>query len=393
MPRLLLEIGTEEIPPAWLPPAMEQLVEAAGQRMDAERIAHGSLKAYATPRRIALIGEEVAEHQAPAVREVRGPAAKAAFDAQNRPTRAAEGFARSQGVEVSALEVRDTNQGQYVFAVIRDEGRETVKVMGEILPDLIKSLSFPKSMRWGRGTLRFARPIRWLVALLGDRAISFELDGLRAGRRTRGHVFLSRGMLTLANADAYESLLEERFVLVDPDRRLATLRAELHRTAEQQGGRVVDDGTLIRETSFNVEFPTALVGSFHEDFLALPRQILIQAMRKVQEQFPIEDADGRLLPKFIAVRDGDRAHLDIVREGNERVLRARLIDAQFFYERDRQTPLADRVDSLREVIWQEGLGTVHDKVGRIRGLAADIAGDLNLDEPTREHVDRAAQLC
>lgn len=393
MPRLLLEIGTEEIPPAWLPPAIEQLVAAAGQRMETARIAYGSLKAYATPRRLALIGEEVAERQTPAVREVRGPAAKAAFDAQNRPTRAAEGFARSQDVEVSALEVRETDQGQYVFAVIRDEGRDTVEVMGEILPEIIKSLSFPKSMRWGTGTLRFARPIRSLVALLGDRPIPFVLDGLRAGRRTRGHVFLSRGMVSLSSADDYESALEERFVLVDSDRRLAALREELDRISQQQGGRVVDDGSLTRETTFNLEFPTALAGSFDEDFLALPREILIQAMRKVQEQFPIEDAGGRLLPKFIAVRDGDRAHLDIVREGNERVLRARLIDAQFFYERDRQTPLADRVESLREVIWQEGLGTVYDKVQRVRRLASQIAGDLNLDEQTREHIDRAALLC
>lgn len=393
MPRLLLEIGTEEIPPSWLPPAMVQIVEAACQRLEAERIEFASLKTYATPRRIVLIGEDVAQRQAPAVREVRGPAAKAAFDAQQRPTRAAEGFARSQGVEVSALEVRDTNQGQYVFAIIRDEGRESVKVLAELFPDIIKSLAFPKSMRWGTGALRFARPIRWLVALLGEQPISFELDGLRAGRRTRGHVFLSRGMITLQSADDYESALEERFVLVDPERRTATLREQLERIGEQQGGRVVDDGSLLTETSFNLEFPTALVGSFDEGFLALPRQILIQAMRKVQEQFPLENAEGRLLPKFVAVRDGDRAHLDTVREGNERVLRARLIDAQFFYQRDRQTPLADHVESLREVIWQEALGTVYDKVERIRALAAEIAADLALDSDTRGQIDRAALLC
>ncbi len=340
MPRFVLEIGTEEMPPRFFPPALAQLREEGARMFERARLSCGGLKVYGTPRRLALIAEELAAEQATATREERGPAARVAYDGDGNPTKAAEGFARRHGVAPEDLEVRQTDQGDYVFAVIREPELPAGEALAPLLPDLITGLSFPKSMRWGEGKLRFGRPIRWLLALLDENVVEFELEGLRSGRETRGHPVLADGMFPVACAAEYEQTLESLSVIVSQDERRARVEQEVQ--ARTDGAQVVDGG-LLEDTTFLVEWPTTACGSFDPAFLRLPEAVLIEEMQHVQSYFPLRDREGKLLPRFIAVRDGGDDHLDTVLAGWESVLRAKLIDADFFYEQDRKLKLADRV--------------------------------------------------
>ncbi|HLT57544.1 MAG TPA: glycine--tRNA ligase subunit beta [Limnochordales bacterium] len=389
---LLLEVGTEEIPARFLDLVLPQLEEAARAQLKELRISFAGVKVYGTPRRLALVVEGLPERQADLVREVKGPARAVAFDEHGQPTRAAQGFARSQGVAVEDLQVRETEQGTYVFAVLREAGRPVADVLVEWLPRLVAGLHFPKSMRWGTGDLRFARPIRWLVALLGDEVLPVELEGLQAGRTTRGHRFLAPEPIPLASPAEYVDRLREAYVLVDPAERRQAVLEQVRQAAAQHGARAIEDPALVAEVTNLVEYPAAVVGAFDPAYLQLPREVLITPMREHQRYFPLVDDAGRLLPRFVAVSNGPRADMDLVRRGNEKVLAARLADARFFYEEDRRQPLAAYVERLREVVFQEQLGTVHEKMERIRDLTGWLADAVGADETTRRTAVRAAEL-
>lgn len=392
MPIVLLEIGTEELPAAYIPPALTQLSQLATACLQHERIAYEAVHTWGTPRRIALYVTGMATLQAPAVREVRGPAVQTAFASNGEPTQAAIGFARSQGVPVSELRIKKTDSGEYIIAAFRDEGRPTVELLPEIFRSLIHGLNFPKSMRWADSTVRFARPIRWLVGLMDAEVVPLTIGEVTTGRYTRGHRFLAPGEVEIAAAADYRRIMEENHVLVVPEERHAAVQAQLEAIAHQDGATIVDDGSLLDATTFHLEYPTAVRCGFDERFLVLPVDVLRRVLRYEQQFFPLAAQDGQLLPSFIAVRNGDKAYLGTVRDGYEAVARAKLIDAMFFFEQDTQRPLAERVERLRGVVFQERLGTMHDKVMRMQTLAGILADALELPPADRELAQRAALL-
>ena len=387
---LLLEIGMEECPARFVGPALADLGRIAVEQLEAHRLAHGSIRTYGTPRRLSVLVEGVVERQEDIAEEVKGPPARVAFDESGAPTRAAQGFAANQGVSVEELVVKETEGGSYVVAVRREPGKPAHEVLPDVLTAIVMSLRFPKSMRWGDGTMRFARPIRWLVGLWGDEVVRFEIEGVVAGRLTRGHRFLADREIELGDADAYvEVLREEGRVLVDTTERKESIRRQIEALAKQVGGELLLDEALLEEVTHLVEWPTALQGSFDPAYLEVPSEILVTTMKEHQKYFPVRA--GSLLPVFIAVRNGDDTSLDVVRSGNEKVLSARLADARFFYQEDLKKPLADRVDELKTVLFQERLGTLWEKVERIRQIIRAVGGDYS--EEVRQKADRAALLC
>ncbi|MHB8732013.1 MAG: glycine--tRNA ligase subunit beta [bacterium] len=390
--RLVFEIGAEELPPAAAWDGIRQLRELAGPALNEARIDAGGVRTYSTPRRLVLIVEGVALRRRDLVREVRGPAVRAAFAADGRPTPAAEGFARSQGADVASLERRTTPQGEYVYAVRREAGGESAAALGELLPALAGRLSFPRAMRWGAGTTRFSRPVRWIVALLGDEVISCEFAGVAAGRETAGHRALHPGRLAIPSAAQYEPALRAARVMVDPEERRRRITAGVRRAARTAGGRPILDADLLEETVQLVEWPTVFAGRFDAGFLALPREILITVMQHHQKYFAVEDKHGTLLAAFVALRNGGTRGLDGVREGNEWVLRARLTDARFFFEEDRTQPLAARVALLEQVTFLEPLGTMAAKTARLGALAAWLSAALGDDTTAAQALARAAFL-
>ncbi|MDA8235861.1 MAG: glycine--tRNA ligase subunit beta [Clostridia bacterium] len=388
----LLEIGTEEIAARFMPGAIKQLKELAENIFREKRLNYKSIDTYGTPRRLTLVVSGLDEAQAELVEEVKGPAKKAAFDAEGKPTKAAEGFARGQGVSVADLVVKDTGSGEYVFATRKEAGRATGDILPEICPGLITGLSFPKPMRWGYNELRFARPIRWLVALYGEEVVNFELEGLKAGRETLGHRFLSQGAITINNPGEYLPKLEEGFVIVDHRKRQSIIWEQIQALAKEEGGIVEPDEGLLEEVTFLLEYPTALCGKFEVHYLELPKEVLITPMREHQRYFPVIDANGKLLAKFITVRNGGGDYLDIVRAGNEKVLKARLADARFFYQEDLKKPLAENVERLKKIVFQESLGTIYQKVERIIKLVEYLAAQTAAGAAETEAAKRAAYL-
>jgi len=389
----LLEIGTEEMPARFLGPALEQLKELTESLLRDKRIGFDRVRVDGTPRRMAVYVSGLAAGQQPLLKEVKGPALKVAYNAGGQPTPAVLGFARGQGVEVADLVVKPVGPVDYVFAVKSEQGRPTPGVLAEICPALVNGLHFPKPMRWGDLEYRFARPIRWLVALYGSQVIEFSLAGLESGRATRGHRFLSRDPITLQEAGEYFNALEKAYVLVNPEERRKIIRDQVEQAARAAGGRVEADNELLDEVNNLVEYPAAFTGSFAGDYLRLPKEVLVTVMREHQRYFPVTRNDGGLLPLFVAVRNGVSDHLAAVRAGNEKVLRARLADAAFFWDEDLKTPLNRRVGSLGKIVWQESLGTVQDKVERVSALARLIGESLGAGEDLLRVVERAAALC
>jgi len=388
---LLFEIGVEEIPSAYLPPALEDLKAAASRLLAEQRLAFTAIRTLGTPRRLVLFVDGLAERQADARREVVGPPKAAAFDAEGKPTRAAEGFARAQGVAVEALQVRALERGEYLLAVQEERGARTAEVLAGLLPKLLSALSFPKFMRWGEGTFRFVRPIRWLLALYDGRVVPFEVDGLKPGGKTYGHRFLAPRGVRVRSFQEYLESLEERFVVVDPDRRRELVRTQAAEAAAAVKGRPVLDASLVETVADLVEFPTAVCGAFKPEYLELPREVIVTPMQKHQRYFPVVDAAGNLLPHFVAVSNMRAKDMGLILQGNERVLRARLNDAEFFFREDRKRPLAERLPELRQIIFQEKLGSVADKVQRLQRLAGWLAAQV--DPAARPSAERAALLC
>ncbi|MDR3565183.1 MAG: glycine--tRNA ligase subunit beta [Negativicutes bacterium] len=385
---LLLEIGTEEIPAKFMPVALKQFAEVATAKLDENRVTYAELATFGTPRRLTLVVRGVNEQQADRHSENKGPSLKIAFDVNGVPTKAAQGFARGQGIDVSQLVVKDG----YVFAVIQEVGQPVENLLPALLPDIITSLSFPKSMRWGDLDIRFVRPIRWLLALFGSAVIPFSLAEVTAGNTSAGHRFLSRGAVTVNSVDDYFVKMTASHVMVDQNLRRQVIREQVEKLAVQQGGMASIDEDLLEEVVYLVEYPTALCGRFEDKYLALPPEAVITPMREHQRYFPVLGADGKLLPVFITVRNGGADYIDIVRSGNERVLRARLADAEFFFEEDKKVPLAQRVDKLKTIVYQEGLGTMFDKTLRLQHLAVFIAKAMGMDEQEMPLIERSAYL-
>jgi glycyl-tRNA synthetase beta chain len=390
--RLVFEIGTEELPPAAAWQAVRQLPEAATLALRKARIVSGGIAAYSTPRRIVLVVDGVAPRQDDVVQEIRGPASRVAFAADGSPTRAAEGFARAQGVPIAALERRQTAQGDYVFARLRSPGGPALRALADVLPALASGLTFPKSMRWGSGETRFARPVRWVLALLGGQIVPCAFAGVPAGRTTLGHRILSPGPIVLKDARDYDVAMKRHWVLLDPAERRRRITALVSQAARSGGGLPILDPSLLEETVQLLEWPQALSGSFAREYLTLPREVLITVMQHHQKYFAVEDAEGRLLPAFVALRNGGTRGLRTVREGNEWVLRARLADAQFFFNEDRKASLAARVPALAELIVHEKLGTMKAKTDRLVQLAPHVGSLLALGEEKTGQLQRAALL-
>jgi glycyl-tRNA synthetase len=392
---LLLEIGTEELPAADLDSALEQLREAAPRMLAEARLAHGAVQVYGTPRRLALLVDGVTPRQADLETVAKGPPANRAYDSGGAPTPAAVGFARSKGVSVDALEVREVDGGRYVTAVVRQAGRPAPAVLAEVLPALIARLQFEKTMRWNASGVAFSRPIRWLVALLGDQVVPFGYAGLASGHVSRGLRPMGSPALEIVHAGDYLKRMRAARIEVDPAKRRAKILKQVRKLARQAGGRLADEGVLGEVTNL-VERPTALLGSFDAAHLSLPRDVLVSVMKKHQRYFPVEQAEGNggaLLPHFIAVRNGDRRHLDLVRDGNEHVIRARFADAAFFVREDVKRPLEDFLPRLATLTFQKKLGSMLDKAVRIECLTGDLAQRLPQVDPAEAATAlRAAHL-
>ena len=391
--KLLFEIGTEEIPAKYMPKALKQLEENAAKMLQEKRLSFKGIRTIGTPRRLTLTIEELSEKQENLEELVKGPSKKAAYDEAGAPSKALQGFLRGQKVDEKALEVRDLNGVEYIYAKRFEEGGDTFEALKTILPELMTSITFTKSMKWGNKTFRFARPIRWVLPLFGDRLVDFDKDGIACGRVTRGHRVLSQGEITINHPDEYISKLEKAFVIVDQDLRRKIIVEQCEALATKVNGELHMDLGLLEEVVHLVEYPTALMGEFEDEYLSLPKEAVITPMKEHQRYFPVMDKHGKLMNRFITVRNGNAEHLDIVKEGNEKVLRARLADAKFFYNEDKKVSLDACAEKLKTVVFIEALGTVHDKAERIKKLAAYLAEALNLEKAERVNLDRAAHLC
>ena len=385
---LLLEIGTEEVPAHFMPGILQQIADTAKKVFTDLRLSYEDIRTVGTPRRMTLLIKGLNVKQADIQSENKGPSVKIAFDAQGNPTKAYEGFARGQKIDVKTLEARDG----YVYAIVHEKGRDTEKLLQEVLPNLIHGLNFPKNMHWADLDVKFVRPIRWIVALFDDAVIDFTIANVRSGRISRGHRFLSQGDFSIERAADYETLLKEQYVIVDQTIRRSMIRQQIEKLAAAKGGKADITEELLEEVVFLVEYPTALCGSFSEKYLLLPQETVITPMREHQRYFPVLAADGKLMPMFITVRNGGSEHLETVQHGNERVLRARLDDAQFFFDEDRKVKLVDRLEKLKTVVFQEGLGSVYDKTIRLEKLAIFLGKAIGASPVEIDTSVRAAKL-
>jgi len=391
MKELLLEIGTEEMPAGFIPQALIDLEKLVRKEMEANRIDFEGVKTFGTPRRLILVIESVAEKQKDLEVKKVGPAKHAAFDGSGNPTKAAIGFARSQSVPVESLKVVQTEKGEYVCAVKEEQGKPTFELLSSVLPRVILSLPFQKSMRWAETSIRFARPVHWILALLGGEVIPFEIGDVKSGNVTCGHRFMHPGPIAVEDFHSYLRKTRDAFVIVDPAERQKKIEEEMIREGASVSGRVLRDEELINEVNFLVEYPVALCGGFDEEFLSLPREILIHAMKEHQRYFPVEDDRGTLLPYFICISNIVPRDRKVVVRGNERVLRARLSDAAFFFKEDQKLSLEKRVEQLRGVVFQAKLGTSYQKVMRFKELALFIC--KKIDPKLSDRVERASLLC
>lgn len=389
---LAFEIGTEEIPAFDLKRATEQLAELVPAALDAVRIPHGEVAIYTSPRRLIAIVTDVAARTEALEEVFRGPAAKIAFDEAGNPTKAAIGFARGKGLDVDALERRDENGTEYVYAVRQVPSQDVAALLPEVLRGVIDGISWPKSCRWGTTTEMFSRPVRWLVALLGNTVIPVEYAGLVADRETRGHRFLAPGPHTVASADDLVSVVEGAYVVPTQEAREAVIRKGVAAIEVATGFTADLPAKTLTEVINLSEYPTPMVGTFDEEFLKVPEEIIVDAMLMHQRYFPLYDADGKLTNKFIIVSNGDPAHEDTIVDGNERVVAARLYDAKFFYDEDLKMPLDAYVDRLDEVVFQEALGTMRDKTARVVKLSARITSAAGIEAAEMRDIARSAYL-
>lgn len=385
---LLFEIGAEEIPACFMPHILGQLKQLAETKLNDAHLPFESIATYGTPRRLALIVKGLADTSAEISERHKGPSASIAYDADGNATKAAIGFARGKGLDVADLVVEDG----YIYAETKTAGVPAKDIVTDMLPQLITGLNFPKSMHWGNLDAKFVRPVRWLVALLDEEVIPVEFATVKSGNVTRGHRFLGADEITIKNAASYVDTLKENFVMVDQDARRELISKQLHDIAASKNASIVWDDDLLEEINYLVEWPTALCGGFEESYLALPDAAIITPMKDHQRYFPLVDQEGKLLPMFLTVRNGSDHSIEVVQAGNERVLRARLDDAKFFFNEDRKKPLIDRQDGLTKIVFQEGLGNLADKTERLLKLGRVFGEECGLHEDAAVVLERATEL-
>ena len=385
---LLFEIGAEEIPAGFMPNILGQLKQLAETKLNDAHLPFESIATYGTPRRLALIVKGLADTSAEISERHKGPSASIAYDADGNATKAAIGFARGKGLDVADLVVEDG----YIYAETKTAGVPVKDIVTDMLPQLITGLNFPKSMHWGNLDAKFVRPVRWLVALLDEEVIPVEFATVKSGNVTRGHRFLGADEIIIKNAASYVDTLKENFVMVDQDARRELISKQLHDIAVSKNASIVWDDDLLEEINYLVEWPTALCGGFEESYLALPDAAIITPMKDHQRYFPLVDQEGKLLPMFLTVRNGSDHSIEVVQAGNERVLRARLDDAKFFFNEDRKKPLIDRQDGLTKIVFQEGLGNLADKTERLLKLGRVFGEECGLHEDAAVVLERATEL-
>lgn len=386
---LAFEIGTEEIPAFDLAGAVKQLSTMVPSLLDDAAIPHGAVKIFSSPRRLIVIAEEIPEATEEKNEVFKGPSAKIAFDTEGNPTKAAQGFARGKGVDPSSLVVEDG----YVYARTHTPSVNVASLLSSVLNKIIHGLSWPRSQRWGVQSEYFTRPVRWIVALFGNEVIDFTFAGLVAGRTTYGHRFLAPGPFEVADADSLVDVVRSASVIPSEAEREQVIREGVAKAEAETGFTAVLHPKTLVEVINLAEYPTVLVGTFDEEFLKVPEEIIVDAMLVHQRYFPLYDKDGKLTNRFIVVSNGDPACAETIVDGNERVVRARLYDAKFFYDEDLKQPLESYVDHLGEVVFQEKLGTMLDKTNRIQRLADHLAEDAGLAGQDLSDVERAARLC
>ena len=388
---LLLEIGVEELPSRFGQTTLDQIENNLSKLLKEERINFDNIEKYATPRRLTFVIKNLADKATDLEEEVKGPAKKIAVDADGNFTKPALGFMKSKGLDPENVYFKQLGNAEYLFGTIKQEGKHTSEVLKTIVPEAIKNVTFPKAMRWGGKNMRFARPIRWMVALLNNEVLDIDLEGIKSSNITRGHRFLGEKEFEVNSVEEYFEKLDKNFVVLDQHKRKEMIRKQAIEVAKSLGGEVELDEDLLEEITFLVEYPTAFYGEFDEEYVKLPKEVVTTPMKEHQRYFPVLK-DGKLLPNFIAVRNGDSNRIDLVKAGNEKVLRARLADALFFYHEDTKKPLESFVDKLQTVVFQAKLGTVYDKTLRIEKLSQVILNELNMTE-SKENTLRAAKLC
>ncbi len=388
---LFLEIGTEEIPAGFLPKAMADMKNLITKELEQARIPYTEIRTMATPRRLVLVVSGMSAEQPDAEITAMGPARSIAFGPDGAPSKAAQGFARGQGVDVTSLQIITTEKGEYIAAVKKETGRPTAELLPAILPRLMGNIPFKKSMHWGDYDVRFARPIHWIVALFDGVVVPFSFGPIQSGASSRGHRFMGDATFLVRDFAQYQEECRRQFVIPDPGERREIIRSLVEEAAVAAGGRLLNDDGLLDEVTYLVEYPSVVRGTFDPGFLEVPKEVLITSMRSHQRYFSIVDSDGKLMPGFITVNNTLTENPDVVVKGNERVLRARLSDARFFFDEDKKVPLAQRVESLKSVVYQQKLGTSHEKMERFRAIAEGLAELLAPGK--KEQVSRAAWLC
>lgn len=388
---LLLEIGFEEMPSAYMPGAIADLKSLAAQKFAHARLNYIDIATCGTPRRLVLLVSGLNEEQEDALGENRGPKKSLAFDADGNPSKAGLGFARGQGVDFKDLETREVSGVEYVFAIKKEKGKKSEAVLPELLLNIINSLVFPKSMRWAYFSTRFARPIRWLVAIYGDKKVDLHIENIKSTNYTYGHRFLSLGPVGIFNVDSYFKALENSYVILDQQLRKEMIWKQILNVASEAGGKPMENEKLLEEITYLVEYPTAFYGQFSPSYLDVPPEVLTTSMIEHQRYYPVFDSAGKLLPGFIGVRNGTDFSLDTVRAGNERVLKARLEDALFFWTEDTKKGLNEMAGGLKNVLFHERLGSIMDKVERLQKLSTFIGNENDLSNEV--FLQRAAYLC
>ncbi|MEE4355033.1 MAG: glycine--tRNA ligase subunit beta [Desulfococcaceae bacterium] len=393
MNTLLIEIGAEEIPAGYIEPALDAFASLLIKKLDDGRIAHGPHRIFGTPRRLAVEIADVADRQESLTAEVMGPPEKVGFDGKGNPTVAAEKFAEKIGIPLSEIRIKETEKGRYLCAEKTEEARETVQILSGALPAMIGAIPFPKTMKWGELTVTFARPVHWVVAMLGNKVIPFSYGDVQSGNTTRGHRFMCPDAIEIRNPEEYTETLKPAYVITDLEERRKLMAAEVKKAAEKLGGEILPDEELTDIVKNLVEYPAVVAGKFDSDFLEVPDEVLITAMREHQKYFAVKDKQGKLMPAFIVVNNTVAKDMNLVATGHERVIRARLSDARFFFRGDAQTPMENWVEKLKKVLFQAKLGSVYEKVVRIQQIAEFLGEAIAPESDLKTKAARAAYLC
>jgi glycyl-tRNA synthetase beta chain len=388
-PLMIFEIGTEEIPARFLPDAMTQMKESAEKLFTEYRLCFGSLKTYASPRRLSLLGE-VDRSQTATEKEVWGPPENVAFDKEGLPTRAADAFAKSQGIAISDISVKEKGKGRYVVATVKESSLKTAEVLPELMIKLLESLHFPKAMRWGDGDFRFVRPIHWLFTLYDNQKVPFEIEGIKSGNITRGHRFLSPASFEIKDARTYINLLRNNFVIIDPAERKKIISDASKKLASSVSASIIEDDGLLNHVAFLIEYPMPVLGTFPSDYLDLPGELLITVMKDHQKYFALENGQGGLTNHFIVVSNTRQENAEMVKKGAEKVIKARFEDARFYYQEDRKVPLVERLEGLKKVIFHDRLGSTYEKSIRVTAIADFLADKCRPER--KEEIHTAALL-